>query len=270
MPRLAIATAIAFLLGYSAASQALATLPAVTSGLVAHYSFEGNASDESGNSNHGTVTGAVLTSDRNGLPNAACDFDANGDAVVVANSPSLNPPTAITVAAWYRPVSFGGTGSDPIVDKAFTSHSAPYYQYHLSVTGNQYVNTPGSFGFSVATGGVNNSVNTPNNFWTAGNWYHVVGTYDSTLASDNLALYVNGSLIGTTSATGAIADYGQDLLIGKFGNLSNSLFGTIDEVSIYNRALSFGEVQQIAGVPEPHSLILAVVGMLAFGLRRSR
>ena len=46
-----------------------------TNGLVGYWPFNGNANDESGNGNHGTVNGATLSSDRNGAANSAYDFD---------------------------------------------------------------------------------------------------------------------------------------------------------------------------------------------------
>jgi hypothetical protein len=51
----------------------------VSNGLVAHYPFNGNANDESGNGNHGTVHGAKLTQDRFGNPNSAYYFDGIDD-----------------------------------------------------------------------------------------------------------------------------------------------------------------------------------------------
>ena len=59
-------------------------------GLVAWYPFDGNASDMSGNGNHGTVNGATLSADRHGHANKAYSFDGVDDQIIVANHSSLN------------------------------------------------------------------------------------------------------------------------------------------------------------------------------------
>ena len=73
-------------------SSLLAQVPAYvpTNGLVGYWPFNGNANDESGNGNHGTVNGATLTTDRNGNANAAYSFDGISNFIEVINSPSIN------------------------------------------------------------------------------------------------------------------------------------------------------------------------------------
>jgi hypothetical protein len=61
-------------------------------GLVAHYPFNGNANDESGNGNHGMVNGATLTEDRFGNIDSAFHFDGRS-YIVVPSSPSLESPS---------------------------------------------------------------------------------------------------------------------------------------------------------------------------------
>ena len=62
----------------------------LTTGLVAYYPFDGNASDMSGNGHHGTVNGAVLTADRHGESGKAYDFDGVDDDIVTTNMTGLN------------------------------------------------------------------------------------------------------------------------------------------------------------------------------------
>ena len=70
-----------------------------TDGLIAYYPFNGNANDESGNSNNGTVNGATLTSDRNGNANSAYSFDGINDYIEI-NNPFYNNDE-ITFTAWF-------------------------------------------------------------------------------------------------------------------------------------------------------------------------
>jgi hypothetical protein len=210
----------------------------LSSGLVANWTFDdGTARDSSPNGNNGTVTGACASVP--GRVNSALAL--NGGYVSVPDSPSLNPTSQLTITAWYNPVSFTGNGNNPIVDKGFTSHSPPFYQYHLGVTGDQY-GGGATFQFEVAAGGSASGASTPSGFWTAGNWYHVAGTYDGAV----VRLYVNGSLVASAPASGAIPAYGRPLELGQFSNLNDPLPGTIDEVRIYNRALTQDEIVQLA------------------------
>lgn len=234
----------------------------VDQGLVAHWTFDDHtATDQSGNGNNGVLSGGPLFVP--GVSGLGLELDGVDDFVGVSDSPSLNPTSGLTLAAWYRPVSFAGSGNDPIIDKSFTSHTPPYYQYHLGVTGDQYPNPPshGNFNFSVAVNGSSDqatSISSGNNTWTAGNWYHIVGTFDGT----QLRLYVNGQVVASSNFAGSIPSYGQHVQLGKYDQLNSFLPGTIDDVRIYGRALSETEVFKLATgqtIPTVSSLGLTVL-----------
>src|SRR6266404_7716082 len=84
----------------------------LTNGLVAFYPFNGNANDESGHINHGTVNGAILATDRFGFANRAYYFAGDGSYISVQDSTSLDMTNAITVSAWinYQPGGLGQPG----------------------------------------------------------------------------------------------------------------------------------------------------------------
>ena len=82
-------TAIVFIFTSNVFSQVPNYVP--TTGLVGYWPFNGNANDESGNGNNGTVNGATLTTDRFGSANSAYSFNGNGNHIEIPNSPSLNP-----------------------------------------------------------------------------------------------------------------------------------------------------------------------------------
>jgi hypothetical protein len=73
-------------------------------GLVGWWPFNGNANDESGNGNHGTVNGATLTQDRYGNTNMAYSFDGVSQNIEVSNSNSLNP-LEISISVWIFPLT---------------------------------------------------------------------------------------------------------------------------------------------------------------------
>lgn len=234
-------------------------------GLVAYYPLNGNALDASGNGNNGIVYGATPTIDRFGNTNGAYSFDGVNNYIDLGNDSSLNPKNEITLAAWYKPVSFVGVGNNPIIDKGYFSHTYPNYQYHLGVTGDGYRNTPGEFGFSVSDGNDSYRSGTEPNYWEAGQWYHIAGTFDGS----EVIFYVNGELIDSVSASGAMVDYGKNAYIGTFSNVNSFTPGVIDEVRFYNRVLSETEIQQLATVPIPGAVWLFGTGLLAlFGSKR--
>ncbi len=167
------------------------------------------------------------------------DFDGSNDYVEIPNDPSLNPTNQITVEAWYKPVSFYGTGSDPIIDKGFVSHTNPAYQYHLSVVGDLYPNFPSSIGFSISLNGILYSVGTAMNFTVVGQWYHVAAVYNGS----KIRFYIDGNLIDSTLASGTMVDYGKPVRIARFTNLTNCLPGQIDEVRIWNDARTEAEIR---------------------------
>ena len=77
-------------------------------GLVAWYPFDGNASDMSGNGNHGTVNGATLGTDRHGVAGKAYSFDGEDDKIKIPHS-VLNSKTELTVSFWYKMDSLATT-----------------------------------------------------------------------------------------------------------------------------------------------------------------
>jgi hypothetical protein len=215
-------------------------------GLVAWWPGDGTLDDIAG-TNDGIARGSLGYTTA-GMVGQAFSLNGTDSYIEVPDSPRLNPRSGITVEAWYKPVSFAGVGNNPIVVKPFTSHNEPYYQYDLTVVGDQY-DFPMSyamFGFWIAIGpNARESVYTPSGAWTPGNWYHLVGTYDGA----SVKLYVNGALVGEKAAAGSLQDFGQPVYIGKQYPYPNEgprcTPGTIDEVSIYNRALTATEVTAI-------------------------
>ena len=71
-----------------------------TDGLVAWYPFNGNAQDESGNGHHGKVIGATLCKNRKGNPDTAYNFDGVNDYIDLGSSPKLNPRDQMTITSW--------------------------------------------------------------------------------------------------------------------------------------------------------------------------
>ncbi len=209
----------------------------IASSLVAFYKFNGNLLDFSGYGNNGVNYGSgVYAAGRNDTL-SAISLNGSTDYAKVTNSTSLNPQTGITISAWIKPIDFVGIGNDAIVDKPFTSHITPYYQYHLGISGS-YGGNVYSFGFNIAVNNAYIGVNSGANTWQPNKWYYVTGTYDGA----KIKIYVNGILYNSVSAPGSISTFNTDLFIGKMGNMNSYTQSTLDEVRIYKVALTAEEI----------------------------
>ena len=203
----------------------------ITNGLVAYYPFNGNANDASGNGNNGTVVGARLTTDRFGTPNSAYNFSGSGSTYITApDSPSLDVTSAITIAVWIKSAG-GGTYGPRIVSKG-----PPCYEMNVLGTGSD---TMANFDIQTLQ-----QIST-HLYLDQVNWIQLVGTYDGQVMSH----YTNGTLAVQANVTGPIAVNNEPLAIGEnFDDNSDYFNGDIDDVRIYNRALSGDEVSQLYAI----------------------
>ncbi|MBX3378605.1 MAG: hypothetical protein KF805_00795 [Phycisphaeraceae bacterium] len=235
-----------FVLAFSILLAAACThAPAQTcTGQVGHWRFDGNVLDSSGLANDGIFFGSTPNYVP-GVSGQALELNGTSDFVRVANAPSLNPLSAISLAAWVKPRTFSGSGSDPIIDKGYFGHSFPYYQYQLNVTGNLYGSSPGTLGFYCGASGSPFGASTGGGFWSPNQWYFVVGTYDGAA----VRFFANGELVDEHPAAGSLSDYGKPVQFGKFNNLDFYLPATIDEIRIFDRALSPDEIHALYANP---------------------
>lgn len=198
----------------------------LNSGLVAFYPFSGSAQDDSGNGNHGTVLGPTLTEDRNGHPDSAYHFANGSDVIEVADSPSLDVEQAVSFTAWIRPEVTSGI----------------YILWREDVAGGA-----GLFSFDIHPGVIRCFLKRPtggsasiqgNTSIQQGLWQHVAVTWDGT----TMRAYYNGQPDGTSTFDGPMAVSDGDLFIGRY---YSGFEGDIDEVRIYDRALSEAEVAEL-------------------------
>lgn len=204
----------------------------INEGLIAYYPFNGNANDYSGNGNNGTVYGAQLTSDKNGKHNAAYTFNGVNDFIKVPTSTSLeNFDKEITISAWIninKWFNSGSVGYFPILEKSDESSIGGLMNLHINTsTGIQ----------SIYRGNIAyNNYKIPLNQWV----------YVSFVCKNNTAyFYIDGNLIGKKQMNGNYSyKKNSPLIIGKdIPGLVEYANGKIDEIRIYNRALSDSEIK---------------------------
>jgi hypothetical protein len=222
------ATEASQLYRFGRTSHAVTSRTFITSGLSAHWTFDGpeivagSVRDRSTNANNGTTTGiATSTFYTAGKIGQALNFDGINDYVSTART--ITYP--ITGCAWIFPVSQEGTTPEII--------GSPAFKFRLVRNGaNDY---------SVRITNDNGTVTTAASTISLNNWNHVCASVD---VANSAILYINGA----SSNSGSIAAPGSSgsTNIGmSTGATTNPFTGKIDDVRIYNRVLTPEEVRQL-------------------------
>lgn len=231
--------------GFTTSSNVLLTVklpPPCTpppAGLVAWWRFENDLLDNWGINNATAPYSRFFTAGKVGRA-----FNLASSYLIVPDSPSLRFTNALTVECWVNSSSFAGSTPRTILSK----FDSPTYQptgtqssFYLGTTNN------GSVYFVVSGGG---SVRTNTSLLTAqtlsaNQWSFVVATYDGA----SLRIYINGTLAAQKSYSGGIFAGSAPLGIGALPFATQSytwpMPALIDEVALYNRALSESEVRSI-------------------------
>jgi len=232
--------AVPNLSGYS--NVASATTQAASTGLVASYPFSEGAgtttADHSGNANHGTITAPTWTAQ--GKFGNALSFNPNSNPVTIVTIPdaaTLDLSIAGTIEAWVW-MSTAGQWNSVLAKGSTNSDQAHNYAMEIDTT-NRVLCILGNGNSSLVVRSATALSNTT--------FYHVACTWDGATVS----LYVNGALNASSDQTIAPNGNTSPLYIGQFGGNSDRFAGTIDEVRIYNRALSPTEIQQDSTTPIP-------------------
>ncbi|MCH7559369.1 MAG: LamG domain-containing protein [Planctomycetes bacterium] len=207
-------------------------------GLVAHWKLdEGTgttANDISGNGHHGTLTnGAQWTTGNLG---GAVSFDGTDDYVSVPYSPALNPADSFTISVWAMAAS-GGTGYRSPISSRDGSPSEGYIIYATPSDIWQFWTGPGWHSISGPSVRLDS-------------WVHLTAVF----SAGTKRFYVDGILAGEATGVTYNMNDRQVLLIGAGANenVNHNYFfeGSVDEVRLYDYALSYGEASWLAGRTE--------------------
>ena len=239
-----LATLAALPYGPPAACLPLAT--GLSNGLTAWYPFCGNANDYSGNNRNGSVSGATLDFDRFGNPQSAYSFTTNQQITVPGSSALNNYP--LTISLWYKadPALLSSGVSANIFSK-YSSAAWNGYLIHMNTDGNNY-HVPAWY--------IRNTTNRVLGEYgedpfkqlnvQANVWYHYVFVVDQTGGK----IYINGQLVDSHPWTGTPGSPTSNFQ-WKIGGFYNSWFkGKIDDVGIWNRALTTTEVNSLYNLSE--------------------
>ena len=196
--------------------------------LVASYSFENNVQDGSGNGLDGTIRGNPAFVE--GIAGMALSFDGVNDFVDLGDNAAFDITEQITLSAWVNTNDAGNGQHNPYVSKGDQAYAIKHANS----------NTIEFFIYDAGWHTANVSVDSSFN----GEWHHVLGTYDG----NELKTYVDGVLGATVAHEGSIEVQTNNLTIAMNSQETDRYYdGVIDEVKIYDRALSPSEVRFLVG-----------------------
>jgi hypothetical protein len=194
-------------------------------GLVAYYPFNGNAKDESGNGNDGEVNGVTLTKDRHGNADQAYFFDGQNDVISLPDA-LQNDGKSFTIALWFRADSLG---ADRRLFNSGSTWSCSLYALNK---------------LQVWWKGIGPSWKSVSNEVTPAKWHQFVFTVEDQEASS----FFDSSLVLKLNTQGVVRLNKLQLGSRYFNGaqtFGSHFHGTIDDIRIYNRALSDAEVKEL-------------------------
>ena len=205
-----------------------------SNGLVGYWPFNGNANDESGNGNNGNVNGATLTTDRNGVVNKAYSFNGTNNYIDIQHNSTLNLQDFLTISCWIKTTDI--LRPQYIINKS-TGGTSDSWLFDLNIYGNSAT----SGVLRMLCGGITGAAPMSNNIVSQTNtWYNVTATYDK----QNVKFYINGVLSNSVPLTSQTPINTNIVRIGAPHTpfTTNAFGGSIDDVIIYNRALTQQEI----------------------------
>ena len=203
-------------------------------GLVAYWSFdEGSgkkAADVTGNRHDGEFEGDPKWVA--GKFGTALEFDGEDDHVTVADDDALDLTDETTWMAWFSP-------NDVLTSRRLMSKNDSIFVMF------DFGNSKDSVDFLVKPD--NNFAESKTTDWEIGEWYHFAGTFDG----KTLRVYINGKLEGEGANNMPIPPSDLDLWIGgdDYGRPTDHFPGKIDEVRLYDKALSEADIQKVMDTP---------------------
>jgi len=209
------------------------------SSLIASYPFNGSADDISGNGYHGVVHGATLTTDRFGNPNSAYYFDGKNDYIRLPSIPNVPALEDYTLSVWFMNDGKGTQGNygQKIIDK-----TAYFHDFYISVLRDGRVRFMLYEKLPAAIGSDSHN-------YCDGAWHHVLIRKKGTFAS----MWLDGVCVDSCNNAKSVVN-SSSFLIG-YSDSSDSLqkrfwSGKIDDLRMYNRALTHAEINALAQKPD--------------------
>ena len=209
-------------------------------GLVAAYGFEDGTgtvlADNSGRGHPGTIAGATWTTA--GRFGQALTFDGINDWVTIADAADLDLTSGMTLEAWVYPTALGnGSWRNVLIKERQNGEVYTLYA-------NADTNAPTAYVVRAAQSSVTLDVRGSSQL-PLNTWSHLTVTFDNT----TLRIYVDGVQVGTRAVAGPLLTSSGVLRIGGNKPFGEYFAGRIDNVRIYNRALTVSQIQSDMTTP---------------------
>ncbi|MFA7514785.1 MAG: LamG domain-containing protein, partial [Bacilli bacterium] len=203
----------------------------INTGLIAWYKFDGNADDYSGNLNHGNVSGATPCPDRFGDANKAYYFNGNS-YINIRSKMSWNLSNELTISAW---VKFDDVANEERVGVIIGN----YGQINN-------LNLEGYTNGTLRSWWNNGEVDLRGSTDLRGKWHHVAMVRDKSI--NKIIIYIDGTIESESTVAGTNINVIFPFNIGNDRRPAPGMpfHGAIDDIRIYNRALTKGEIQFIS------------------------
>ncbi|MFA6136806.1 MAG: LamG domain-containing protein [Sulfurimonas sp.] len=215
----------------------------ITTGLEAHYEFEGNINDSSGNNRNLSVNSGGTSSYIAGKLGSA--YSLNGSNNYLSSLTALTAQNAGTVAFWVNGTSPQDLFDTIVATYGTTKNAGVYTNGDFS----QLSIGDGQAGYDTFPADLNNS-----------NWHHIVMTFDGTTNSSKT--YFDGTLqSGTHNSENP--GLGENIYIG-WGGIANAFIGSVDDVRIYNRTLTATDITELYADAQPKLTLKAHGGAVQF------
>jgi hypothetical protein len=219
-----------------------------TNGLVGWWPFNGNANDESGNGNNATFNSASLISNRFGIANSAYSFGGNGQYMLLNPIAALSGASELTVSAWVK-ISGQNTNTNCNLGCAqfLLARDPDYSSQGFSLGYGQ-----GSFKFGGAISNSNGVISSQSFSAPFSSWQHIAWT----VGGGSQKIFVNGLVSNSSIYNGVLPISNGNLYFGYNPVIGYPYFlnGLLDDIAIWNRALSASEIQQLYTTQAPCTL----------------
>jgi len=193
---------------------------------IAYFPMDGDVKDYSGNEHNASSAGVQLTADARGEPNKAYKFSDPGNIIDVPNVPVLNFQDQITLSFWLK--------LDAVPAESYVlSHGSYQDRWKISVIPNHKLR------WTVKTTSATVDLDSSSPL-QLNQFYHFTVIY----TGYSMELYIDGELDAYVSVTGQMNMTSKDITFGReTASIENySLYGTLDEVRIYDHALGPNEI----------------------------
>ncbi len=224
---IAISMILAIVFGINPASASVANL----TGLVAHYQFNGNCNDYSGQKLHGNLDGATWTTDRNGSTNQALAFNGKNSGVKLSRFPAIFNGS-LTVSMWV----YFNDDSRAILFGSFNTANNVNFEKH---TGNR---------LRIWWNNGQRDFYSPRNVVKQKTWHQV--TFMRNKSVNKFYIYVDGKRVAETNNVGSDISPAGPFFIGRDSRTGSTVLnGKIDDLRIYRHALNSNEMAVLSDSP---------------------